>query len=1391
MKKILLGLLLTCSLVATAQVHNNEWIDYSKTYYKFKLGKDGLYRISQAVLANAGLGATLVEHFQLWRNGVQVPIYTSVASGALPVSGYIEFWGKMNDGRPDRQLYRNPSYQLNDKWSLLTDTATYFLTVNTAVAENLRLESAANNIAGNTLPAEPYFMYTAGNYFKNKINSGYAVPVGENLYSSSYDKGEGWSSADIETKAVDSLTTTYGSNTSSLNNLFVYNGGPSPSFKISVSGNAVIARRYKVTINGDSVLGNQVNFFDFATDSTTFALSKILTNTASVVVTNIASVGCYDLPGVGYTCQRDRMVIHKYELTYPRLFNFGGASNFEFKLPASAVGNYLEITGFSAGTATPPVLYDLTNHQRYVADMSAAPLLKFVLPPSADARNFVLVSEDASNLNNIAALETRNFIDYSSSDKAGDYLIISNSVLFNGSNGTNPVEDYKTYRSSTTGGGYNAQVYLADQLIDQFGFGIKKNPLGIRNFIRFARLTYPVQPKYVFIIGRGVMYVHQKTYENNANPVVRDNLAKLNLVPTFGYPASDILLTAEPGSSLPLIPIGRLSVINPQEISDYLNKVKEYEAIQASTSSTAADKMWMKNVVHIVGASDEKLDDILTNSMEGFKKIISDTSFGAKVSTFSKHSANDVEQLSSADLTNLINQGTSLITYFGHSSSTTLEFNLDNPENYTNQGKYPFFFGLGCNAGNFFSYSTTRLATKETISEKYVLTPNRGTIGFIASTHFGIVHYLDIWNTRAYKRITNSSYGKSIGEIVRLTAKDVFDAQSEEDFYARANIEETELHGDPAIALNAPAKPDYVIEDPMVKVSPGFVSVADASFRLDAKFLNIGRAGENIVVEVKRQLPDQSVTVIKRDTIFRTSDRTSTGFSRFEDSISILIPIEPNHDKGLNKIIVTVDADNDVDEIFETNNSATKEVMIYEDEARPIYPYNYAIVNVPTVKLIASTANPFSPSKEYRMEMDTTELFNSPFKIIKTVTKAGGTMDFDPGITLTDSTVYYWRVAPVPASGPYSWNTASFIYLPNSDVGFNQSHYYQHLKSANDKVSLNPDSRKWDYGTVMQNLFIRQGTWATSSGQQIAFSVAVNAETIIQIASWFQSLMFNVFDPVTFKPWKNQVVTPAVAFPNNLGSGLYNSLAPQNFAQAEPLPYNFEFRYTDTSSRRKIMDFMRDVIPDGAYVVVRNFTLDPSVNTAPNFPVAYATDWAKDTTLHGAGQSIYHYLKDAGLAGLDSFYRARPFALVYKKGDPNFTPKWMMGEGIYDNPTLSVDCPTIDTVGFISSPKFGPAKEWKELKWRGSSLDNSGGDYPTLSIVGYGNNGQVDTLYRGLDVTQQSFDISTINASQYPYLQLQMRNIDSVHYTPYQLRFWRFTYVPAPEGAVSPNIFFS
>ncbi len=88
MKKLAVIVLLSfISGIAIGQSYYNEWIDYNKTYYKFKIGSTGLYRITPAELNSISLGNEAAQNFQLWRNGKEVALYTSVTSGALGANG--------------------------------------------------------------------------------------------------------------------------------------------------------------------------------------------------------------------------------------------------------------------------------------------------------------------------------------------------------------------------------------------------------------------------------------------------------------------------------------------------------------------------------------------------------------------------------------------------------------------------------------------------------------------------------------------------------------------------------------------------------------------------------------------------------------------------------------------------------------------------------------------------------------------------------------------------------------------------------------------------------------------------------------------------------------------------------------------------------------------------------------------------------------------------------------------------------------------------------------------------------------------------------------------------------------------------------------------------------
>lgn len=1327
-RRILLCIVLFTGLLARAQ-YNNEWIDYNKTYFKFKVGATGLYRITQPMLATLGIQGTPADQFQLWRNGVEVPIYTSVAAGTLSAGDYIEFWGFMNDGKPDTKLYSNPTFQMSDQLSLTTDTAAFFLTVNPA-GGNQRTTSAVNNVAGNVLPPDPYFMYKKRRNYRSQVNGGRAEIIDlEYIYSSVYDDGEGLSTSEIYTPF--NLTDTLG-------NLFVYNAGPAATLTVAGAGAARNGRSFQVKVNNSMVV--DYPFVYFQQFKSTGAVPLPLINTGSTVITLINNS----------TNVNDRSVVSYWELNYPHQFNFEGAKNFSFELPATATGNYLEITNFNFG-GTAPVLYDLTNKKRYVGDISTPGFVKFALPASAQVRNFALTSVDPSNINFVNEFKQRNFINFLQTDKQGNYLIISNPYLYTGPNG-NPVDRYKAYRNSAAGGSFNAMIYESQELIDQFAFGIKDHPFGIKNFIKYARNKFASPPLFVFLIGKGVSY---NEYRKNESSSV---IEKLNLVPTFGYPASDNQLAANDYSTIPAIPIGRVAAVSGTEVETYLQKVKEYELAAVTSPQTISGKAWMKNVVHAVGGSDPDLQAMILGYMEANKQILTDTMYGANVYTFSKNSSFSVQQISSQQLQDLFAEGLGLVTYFGHSSANTLEFNLDDPQVYDNPGKYPIFLVNGCNAGNFYVYDSLRSYNgSSSLSEKYVLANQRGSIAFVASTHFGIVSYLNIYTHGFYNAMAKTNYGKSIGSVMQTASASLLAVTGSGDYYGRLHAEEMTLQGDPAIQEYYSPKPDYTIEDPFVKITPTFVSVADNHFELDAKFINIGKAvRDSIMIEVKRQLPGGTVVTVLRKRV--------AGI-RYADSIHISIPINPLTDKGANKLIITVDADNNVDEMSEMNNTFTKDFFIIEDEIRPINPYNFSIVTTATPSFYASAANPLNGSKDYVMEIDTTELFNSTLKKSHRITSTGGLLQFNPpGLSLRDSTVYYWRTAPVPATGEYVWNYSSFVYLSNSSTGYNQSHYYQFLKNGFTDISLDT-KRTFEFTKLPQKLHIRSGLFPYFRGGTI--DATLGQDFLYNYGCSRGTLIITVMDSITLRAWDNNTVQPD-------GFGRFGSVAPCNHG-----PNSFEFFYGDTSYRRKLIDFL-DSIPNGYYVSISNF--GATTNTS------FIDDWKSDTVRLGPGRSLYHALKKLGLESIDQFTVNLPFVFFFKKGRTDYPIFQFVGpsETTYIDETF--DLVATNESGSFETPWLGPVKKWKEFHWRGKNMEPQAPDSIAMELYGRdfaGNETFITTIRPAQDTS-----IAFVNATTYPFLKMKMINTDSTNGTPHQLTYWRLNADMTPEGAIATNIYF-
>ena len=211
-----------------SQTYGNEWINYSQNYYKIKIAQDGIYRIDSATLAAAGiscgLGGINPRNFQLFNKGIQQSIYVQGESdNVFNNSDFIEFYGQKNDGSLDSLLYVNTAFVPNPYYSLINDTAVYFLTWNASVSnKRMQVESAT-----------PFSPYVPDTYFFNDLveeyHNGYYEGETDDVggTDSRYTCSEGW---------FDNVVTLGNSVSHTINTPNKYLGGPSSIIKSVVIG---------------------------------------------------------------------------------------------------------------------------------------------------------------------------------------------------------------------------------------------------------------------------------------------------------------------------------------------------------------------------------------------------------------------------------------------------------------------------------------------------------------------------------------------------------------------------------------------------------------------------------------------------------------------------------------------------------------------------------------------------------------------------------------------------------------------------------------------------------------------------------------------------------------------------------------------------------------------------------------------------------------------------------------------------------------------------------------------------------------------------------------------------------------------------------------------------
>ncbi|UHG92454.1 C25 family cysteine peptidase [Spirosoma oryzicola] len=884
--------------LAQNRLLGNEWICYKQSYFKILVAQNNLYRITTATLQKAGIPFDTIDPttIQLFHRGVEQAIYVAgEADKRFDTDDFIEFYGRGNDGSQDSLLYRPVNAQPHTYYSLFNDTTAYFLTWRLDGKPGKRMVTYADADVLNLSP-EAYHWAEEIRVFSDTY-PGWAAGIPPKIEYSYFEAGEGYTgSVQQKGKLYDNVFV--------LRNAF--RTGPAPQVALLVVGRDYGSHRVEChagpTAESRRLIDSlRFQFYNNAYTEQNLRWSDVGTNGRLLISTvsrdNTSALDAYSISFI--------------KLRYPQRFTGNSVSSRVYQLTPNAAGRSLiRFDSVSAGTR----FWDITD--------PTTPLLAGSVPgPNGSVQLVVRNTQTQRTLFSTsqpqAVLEMTpvTFTDWSK--RKPTYLIISHGNLMKPAAGyPNAIQAYAAYRASPAGGLNDTLTAEIGQLFDQFSYG-ERHPLAIRRFadqMLRQRKAIIDRPLYLLLIGR-----------SRSTPGVRHdpNQAVIDLVPTAGFPGSDMLFTAGlDGQPLdvPALPTGRINAVTPQQVIDYLNKVKEFESVPTI-------RLWRKKLLHLSGGHTPNEIALFQALLGNYGQSASAGSLGAQVTALTKSTYKATEPVSIA---RQVNEGVGIVTFFGHSSLDATDLDIGFCSNdalgYRNKGKYPFMLINGCATGNIF-YS------RPTLSSDWVLTPDRGAIAALANSHLGYTHVLDRYSSHFYEILADSTQlGKSIGQLQQETIRRTL-AQNPGG-WDLANAQQMVLQGDPAIRLFPMDTPDYAFVESEVLIrgidNQPLTPFSD-SVRVTIVIDNYGQfRNERLSFRIRRIVNGQESGVY---------DVWLPRAVAFRDTFTLSIP-SIRGATGQNQFVLTLNPTGSIREHNRENNSTLAEVIIQESALTDftIYP---------------------------------------------------------------------------------------------------------------------------------------------------------------------------------------------------------------------------------------------------------------------------------------------------------------------------------------------------------------------------------------------------------------------------------------------------------------------
>lgn len=587
---------------------------------------------------------------------------------------------------------------------------------------------------------------------------------------------------------------------------FIYNNGPAASINLKVFGlsnneSPVPDHHLQVKINEALVFDNTFDGEDIQTfNLNDLPLTKLNAPQNTVEFSTATDTAYIDMIGISHLT-----------IKYPRSFDFRSTVVEEFYLEAEEASQYLEFENLIEGHTY--FLIDVTNQLKTQLTYLVGKEVHAVHLPSSKNKTRQLYLYKNNYIKNIEELETIHFTNYSEPANQGDYIIITHPQL---QNELDAIQQYANYRASFIGGNYKPVIVNVEELYGLYSNGIAKHPLAIKYFLNDALANWSTKPKHCFLIGKGI---------ENRRTKILDHWNE-NLVPTFGFLASDQIFGAVDYSPLSRLAIGRLSVTKPIEILNYLNKVKKVELPYTGELCQYADEQaWKHKMVHL--ADRDYIDSIynpynsrLIQQAEIAKRGNLTASSQFLFVDKNEHNTCKLNATSSdylqifECLKTSVEQGVKIISFLGASSSNTWSIKIRNLPNYNFNEKYPIVIGQDELAGNI--YQPSSYDDDRTVSPKeWLNTADKGATAYIG--------FNTIWDMFAGASFVDDLYEQMFTENPQLTFgqqvnKAIHQHYNQNDIATKYATNCVSYSGDPALKYYANYQSEVILNEENVKI---------------------------------------------------------------------------------------------------------------------------------------------------------------------------------------------------------------------------------------------------------------------------------------------------------------------------------------------------------------------------------------------------------------------------------------------------------------------------------------------------------------------------------------------------------------------------------------------